>query len=654
MRIVARAALLALLIAHGRSISTQSVAGQESKPGALNHAAALDRLRADNGGAYPLAIGSIIDSQQKLLATDGATGDQFGTSVALSGDTLVIGASADDIGANQNQGSVYVYTRGDGGWVEQQILTASDGEAQDYFGSSVALVGDFLVVGAYGDDIGGNVNQGSAYVFMRYGGVWTQRQKLVAAGGAPGDLFGYSVAISGDTLAVGSFADNGTNYEQGAVYVYRHGHWGWTLQQQITASDGAPGDIFGAAVALDGDTLLVGASMDDSGANLNQGSAYVFTRSDVVWTEQQKLVASDGAAEDWFGRAVAISGDTLVVGAYLKDVGANANQGAAYVFTRGGGVWTERQQLAAADGAADDNFGGSIALSGETMSVGARMDDLNGGTDQGSAYVFMRNGGGDWAQQEKLTAGDAATRDYFGYSVAVDGETLAVGAAGDDVSANVNQGSAYLFTVPSCPALIFTPASLPGGVSGVSYQRQITVSGGVGPYQFALVSGAAPPGLSLMTDGSLSGAPTTPGSYLFKVRATDLNTQCSTVKKYNLTIAASCPPILIDPASLPGGRVGARYRQALTATGGAEPYTFGVKGKLPPGLSLSGGMLGGAPTQSGYYSFWLLVADGNGCEDIGAYSLTIAPANSGIIVQPAADSGARQIITSQPAVPREK
>jgi hypothetical protein len=588
--------------------------------------------------AYSPQIDQLVSLKQKLLAGDGATDDQFGTSVALSDDTLVIGASADDIGPNQNQGSVYVFTRSGGTppvWTQQAKLTASDGAANDRFGFRVAVSGDTLAVGVSGDTIGANSQQGSTYVFTRSGGVWTQQQKLVAADGAANDHFGSGVAVSGDTLVAGANGDRiGPNGSQGSAYVYTRSGSVWTLQQKLTAADGATGDFFGEAVAVSGDTLVVGAVQSDIGANFDQGAAYVFTRSltsgGAVWTQQQKITSNDNAPNALFGSAVAISGDTVAVGAKLDVSGL----GSTYVFTRslssGGGVWNQQQKLVAADGEASDRFGAAVAISGDTLVAGAAGSDIGANQNQGSAYVYTRSGE-IWTLQKKITADGDAPFDAFGVSVAVDGDTLVAGANGENVNTNLDQGAVYLFEVRSCAALTFTPDTLPDGAQGSSYQQQISVSGGVGPYQFAIFSWGMPPGLSLMTNGMLSGVPTTPGSYQFKVRATDSNTQCSTVKKYTLKIKPPCPSIMVDPPAPPKGVVGVRYRQALTASGGAEPYTFGVKGKLPPGLSLSAdGVLGGTPTQAGNYSFWLLVADGNSCEAVGAYSITIMPGNTAI------------------------
>ena len=207
-----------------------------------------------------------------------------------------------------------------------------------------------------------------------------------------------------------------------------------------TASDGAEGDSFGNSVALDGDTALVGAYRDND-RGLSSGSAYFFTRSGGLWTQQQKLTASDGAEGDSFGNSVALDGDTALVGAYIDD-DRGSESGSAYFFTRSGGVWTQQQKLTASDGAEGDSFGSSVALDGDTALVGAYGDD-DLGSNSGSAYIFTRSGGV-WTQQAKLTALDGAAWDSFGYSVALDGDTVLVGANGDD-DLGSNSGSVYFF-----------------------------------------------------------------------------------------------------------------------------------------------------------------------------------------------------------------
>ncbi len=362
-------------------------------------------LRVDDARAhYPVVVDPFIE-QAKLTASDGAASDLFGVSVAINGDTVVVGAHFDDVGANTNQGSAYVFVKPAGGWAgalnQSAKLTASDGAAGDRFGLGVAISGDTIVTGAFFDDIGINPNQGSTYVFVKPGGGWagalTESAKLTASDGAASDLFGVSVAITSDTVVVGAWGDDNL---RGSAYVFIKPGGGWagvlTESAKLTASDGAVGDQFGGSVATSSDTVAVGANLDDIGANPNQGSAYVFVEPAGGWagalTESATLTASDGAAGDGFGFPVAISDETVMVGANGDDIGANTNQGSAYVFVKPDGGWagalTESTKLTASDGAAGDGFGASMALSGDAVVVGAPVDDIGANLNQGSAYVF--------------------------------------------------------------------------------------------------------------------------------------------------------------------------------------------------------------------------------------------------------------------------
>ena len=217
------------------------------------------------------------------------------------------------------------------------------------------------------------------------------------------------MGISGDTVVVGVALDDDAGSNSGSAYVFTRSSGAWTEQQKLTASDGAGNDRFGISVAISGDTVVAGAYQDSDAGN-SSGSAYVFTRSGGAWTKQQKLTASDGAAADFFGFSVAISGDTVVAGAY-QDSDAGNSSGSAYVFTRSGGAWTEQQNLTASDAAAFDNFGYSVAISGDSVVAGARNDE-DKGSNSGSAYVFTRSGGA-WSEQAKLTASDGASGDSF-------------------------------------------------------------------------------------------------------------------------------------------------------------------------------------------------------------------------------------------------
>ncbi|MBY0111219.1 MAG: hypothetical protein K2Y21_00250 [Phycisphaerales bacterium] len=384
-----------------------------------------------------------IGADRQLVASDGAAGDFYGYSVAISGDTAIVGASNRTLTSSQ-QGSAYVYVRSGMSWIQQTQLTASDSALGDFLGTSVAISGDTAIVGAYGDDVGANSNQGSAYVFVRSGTTWTQQAKLTASDGAASDFFGYAAAISGDTAIIGAYGDDiSTNADRGSAYVFVRSGTTWTQQAKITASDGAAADFFGWSVALDGNTAVVGASNDNLGANADQGSAYVFVRSGTTWTQQAKLTASDGAASDFFGSSVALSGNTAIAGAQ----GTNSSQGAAYIFVRSGTTWTQQAKLTASDGAASDTFGRSVALSGDTAVIGADLDDIGANVNRGSAYVFSRVVSA-WTERTKLTAPDGGgALDRFGFSVALSGDYVIAGAYGVDVGANTNQGSAWVFNV---------------------------------------------------------------------------------------------------------------------------------------------------------------------------------------------------------------
>ncbi|APR75713.1 Fibronectin type III domain protein [Minicystis rosea] len=389
----------------------------------------------DAAAIYPLRVDPLVWlQQQKLTASDGAFGDRFGASVAISGDTAIIGAYADN-----SKGSAYAFVRSGGTWIQQGKLMAANGQVDDEFGQAVAISGDTAVIGARLDNTKGS-HAGAAYVFVRSGSVWTQQQKLTASDGTASDVFGVSVAVSGDTALIGAWAKASF---KGAAYAFVRSGNVWIQQQKLLAPDGTADDDFGISVALSGDTALIGAHGDDS-----MGSARVFVRSGGTWTQQQKLTASDGALIDNFGCSVAVSGDTALVGAY----GKASLTGAAYVFVRSGSVWAQQQKLTASDGAPNDSFGFSVAVSGDAAVVGAYQDGDNG-TNSGSAYVFARSGSV-WSQQQKLIASDPAANESFGISVAVSSDTAMIGADQDNT-----QGAAYVFAAKAGNGTTCTSAS---------------------------------------------------------------------------------------------------------------------------------------------------------------------------------------------------
>jgi hypothetical protein len=397
------------------------------------------------GGFLLLLVGLSVyaltlSETAKLLAGDGAASDLFGESVAVDGDTAVIGAIGDDDTAG-NAGAAYVFTRSAGVWTEQQKLIASDGAATDTFGISVAVHGDTAVIGAFFDDDNGS-NAGAAYVFTRSGTTWTEQAKLIASDGATDDHFGVSVAVNGDTAVIGADLDDDDGVNSGSAYVFTRSGTSWTEQAKLTASDAVLLDQFGFSVALAGDTAVIGAPFDDDNGGLS-GSAYVFARSGTAWSQQAKLTASDGTNSDFFGISVAVDADSAVIGASGDD-DKGTGSGSAYLFSRSGTTWTETAKLIASDGGSLDEFGRPVSVSGSTAVVGARLDD-DQGSDSGSAYVFdLTSAMGTQTQIAKLRASDGAAFDRFGISTAVSGNTALVGAIDDD-DQGTSSGSAYVF-----------------------------------------------------------------------------------------------------------------------------------------------------------------------------------------------------------------
>ena len=398
------------------------------------------------GAAYVFTRSGATWSQQaKLQAIDGAGGDRFGGAVALDGDTAVVGAFRADVGAAVDQGAAYVFVRGGTVWTQQQKLLAADGAAGDWFGSSVAVAGQTALVGAYADDVGANANQGAAYAFVRSGTLWSQQAKLVDPDGAAGALFGISVGLAADTALVGAPGDDPAGVaDRGSARVFTRGGAIWTAGERLLATDGAFGDLFGWAVAFDGDTALVGVPDDDLPGNANQGSAHAFSRDGATWSAQGPLNAGQGATDDQFGRAIAVSGDTALIAAPWDDVGANVDQGSVFVFVRSGGQWLLQAKLLASDGATSDRFGDSVAIDGDTALVGASIEGSEQGLLKGAAYVFTRSGS-TWTQQAKLEAADLGQSLRFGRSVAISGDVALVGAPGYFAEPSGGGGAAYVF-----------------------------------------------------------------------------------------------------------------------------------------------------------------------------------------------------------------
>ena len=448
----------------------------------------------DAGAVWPLTVDPDFVQQGLLKASNTSLGDSFGFSVAVSGDTVVVGAfgeSSNATGVNGDQtnglapysGAAYVFVRNGSTWSQQAYLKASNTRLHDNFGYSVAVSGDTVVVGApeessnaigvNGVQSNSNVSQsGAAYVFVRNGVTWSLQAYLKASTAKLFDVFGSSVAVSDGTVVVGAPGE-------GASYVFVRNGVTWSQQALLTSSGSGS---FGTSVAVSGNTVVLGAPVDDSSATgvngdqsnknaPNSGAAYVFVRNGTTWSQQAYLKASNTEANDQFGRSVAASGDTVVVGAIFESsnaTGVNGDQnnnsafaaGAAYVFVRNGVTWSQQAYLKASNSEAKDFFGGAVAVSGDTVVVGAESEasnatgvngDQTNNTDlnAGAAYTFVRNGVA-WSQQDYLKASDTAAIILFGGAVAVSGDTAVIGLSQDSCALNI-EGEAYIFSNgPTC------------------------------------------------------------------------------------------------------------------------------------------------------------------------------------------------------------
>jgi hypothetical protein len=394
-------------------------------------------------------------SEKKLRAPDATSYHFFGESVSIDTDTLVVGAPG-DANAGANSGAAYIFERNQAGtWGPAKKLTASDAAAGDRFGGSVSISGDTIVVGAWGEG-GPGLEFGAAYVFERNlggPGNWGQVKKLTASDASEWQHFGVGVSVSGDTIAVGADGDQALGLYTGAAYVFERnlgGPGNWGEAKKLTASDAAEDQHFGAAIAVSSDTIAIGAHGDQA-LGLYTGAAYVFERDlggAGNWGQVKKLAASDQTAFDRFGSSIAISGDAIVVGRYGDDE-LGHRSGSAYVFERdlgGAENWGEAKKLTASDADDGDEFGWSVAVDADRAVAGAHLDE-DAALAAGSEYHFERDQGGtgSWGEIEKLTASDAAESDEFGWDVAVSGDTLVVATSEDADGGLVDAGSVYVY-----------------------------------------------------------------------------------------------------------------------------------------------------------------------------------------------------------------
>jgi len=402
----------------------------------------------DAAATYPITVDPLLRwvEQQKLIASDAATNSYLGVSAAISGDTAILGASGLTVMGKAYAGGAYVFVRSGTTWTEQAKLTTTDA-ASNAIGDAVALSGDTAVLGARFVDGVGKTYAGAAYVFVRSGTTWTQQAKLVHPTPAAFDYFGTSVAVSGDTVLVGSpRTDSSGLGDSGAAYVFVRTGTTWTKQAELLAGDIRIQGQFGSSVALDGNEAVIGAPWQwSSGFSPRSGEVYVFSRSGTTWTQTASLQAADGATDDYLGTSVAFFGNLLVAGAPGVDLpAAKTAAGAAYLFARSGSTWTQAAKLTAPDAAKDDGFGTAVSAASDTVAIAAPGADLPSKTEAGAVYLFT-NGAGSWALRTKLVASDAAAAQSFGYGLSLSDDTLVVGASGSAIAGKTSAGAGYVY-----------------------------------------------------------------------------------------------------------------------------------------------------------------------------------------------------------------
>ncbi|MBS1788050.1 MAG: putative Ig domain-containing protein [Acidobacteria bacterium] len=558
---------------------------------------------ANQGSVYVFTRnGANWTFQQKLTANDGAAQDRFGNAVAIDGETLVVGAALDDINTNPDQGSVYVFVRNGANWGLQQKLTAIaiDALPDDHFGASVTVSGDTIALGAPGV----NQGRGAAYVFTRTGTTWSEQAKLFLSGNIPPISLGSAVAINGDALAIGAPMDDS---EQGAVYPYRRSGTSWLPIPKLIPFNPAPGARFGSALAMtpEYNQLFVGAPSETVGSNTHQGAVYGYSYSGANWFPAGYFTAIDGAAEDNFGSAVAAGNNIAIVGAPGDNIGANNDQGSAYVYNYRGGYWNWQKKLIANDGATSDAFGSSVAVGEDAVIAGAPNDAVGTNAGQGSAYVFISpvcpaltitptslpnssigamynqalatTGAGIGDYQYTLSDGVLPPGVFLESFGILHGAPTTAGTYRFTIKSTFNSNlcaGSRSFTVtilPPCLGLTINPGTLPDGTVGAAYNQTITAMGEAPPYTFAISTGTLPAGLSLATNGALTGVPTAVGAYNFSVQASDAN-GCIGAQPYTVTIheSASGSGLQFYPLAHPVRLLDTRAGQAGCDAPGAK------------------------------------------------------------------------------------
>lgn len=381
---------------------------------------------------------------QTVVGDDITDYSMFGMSVAIDGNTALIGSNQKNpLGPAVGNGVVYVFTKSSAGWTQTEKLVANDGVFGDEFGISVALQGDTAIIGAYRAEVSGNEQQGAVYVFRTLAGAWTQTQKLSPADAEAGRMFGAVISLDGDNALVstpaGMMGDDSTT---SPVYALHQSNGSWSIIQALNADDYVPGDAFGFQAALSGTTAIIGALGAEVNGNMYQGAAYIFNYANGSWTQSQKLSASDGAEMGVFGWSVALDGDVALIGSPYATVGDNMMQGATYVFSFEDGSWGQMQKLTSIIGQEDERYGLVVGVSGNTAMVASSWTDaIEGVPSYGGAWLYSATVEDGFVPQTILLS-PTSDVSAFGYTAALSAGTLLLGAP---IDGDVNSGYATFY-----------------------------------------------------------------------------------------------------------------------------------------------------------------------------------------------------------------
>lgn len=383
----------------------------------------------------------------KVVPDDGNSEDFFGYSVAIDKEIALVGAYKADSRDSEDAGAAYIFAKTKEGWQQQAKLIASPRYPHDTLGGNVALKHGFALLGARNSDVK-KKNAGAVFVFKKENDTWSQTQVLTAVDAREDDAYGQSIALTEKFLVIGAPHSDSSYTDSGAAYVYKKANNQWQFQTKLTATDGAEGDLFGISVAIDGNTILVGADLHDAKAE-NAGAAYTFVFDDNQWHQQAKLLASDGEKTDIFGVRVALNGNTALISARRDDIeGVGIDAGSAYIFERSNGAWKQTDKITAPDGHADDRFGRGVALTSSTAIISAMHSDVSA-VNQGALYIYEKQNG-KWRFKFKTVASDASENDRFGWNVALYDHMAIVGTPHKDDN-GAESGAAYILDVKKAP-----------------------------------------------------------------------------------------------------------------------------------------------------------------------------------------------------------